>query len=156
MDKHLRIGMISMSIWILFLILLFSFYLYITKTPFSYLLDEETGGFISGGFFLVWALIWFCIGKHYSQDYDTKKKIFIKKYQEIDIKYLNAIFKKAYFADIARILSNVSFVAIPFYTAVNIKDTPHLKDYIFVGIFMIFSITTYIYYKKNRIKKDFS
>lgn len=55
-----------MSLWILFVIVVWGSYLYITKRPFSYFIDEETGGFISATFFLSWALIWFGIGQHYS------------------------------------------------------------------------------------------
>lgn len=141
-----------MSIWILFLIILFGSYLYITNTPFSIFLDEETGGFISGAFFLAWAFIWFGIGRHYSLDYNTKKQIFIKKYIKNNSNITIETFKKAYFSNIARILSIVFFVSVPFYVAANVKDTPTLKNCIFVGIFMAISIISYGYYKKNKIK----
>lgn len=154
MDKHVKNGIISMSIWILFIIILFGSYLYITEKNFSYFLDEETGGFISVAFFIGWALIWFAIGRHYSREYEIKKQFFIKEHQGIKIEQLEKIFKKIYFSDIARMLSIVFFVFVPFYVAANIKDTPRIKDYIFIGVFMVISIFSYTYYKKNRIKKN--
>ena len=69
MDRHIKNGMISMGVWILFLVVLFGSFMTFTDSPFSDLLDEETGGLISGALFLAWALIWFAIGKHYSRDY---------------------------------------------------------------------------------------
>ena len=96
MDRHIKNGMLSMGVWILFLVVLFGSFMTFTDSPFSDLLDEETGGFISGAFFLAWALIWFAIGKHYSRDYELKKQAFIKKYEAIDGNIVRSMFKKAY------------------------------------------------------------
>ena len=49
MDRHIKNGMLSMGVWILFLVVLFGSYMIFTDSPFSDLLDEETGGFISHG-----------------------------------------------------------------------------------------------------------
>ena len=146
MDRHIKNGMLSMGVWILFLVVLFGSYMIFTDSPFSDLLDEETGGFISGAFFLAWALIWFAIGKHYSRDYELKKQAFVEK-------YTRTMFKKAYFSDIARMLSRVFFIAVPFYVAANVKDTVTLKNCIYIGILMIASIALYGYYKKNGTKE---
>lgn len=61
MNKHFKRGLISMSLWILFVIVVFGSYLYITKRPFSYFIDEETGGFISATFFSIVGthLVWY-------------------------------------------------------------------------------------------------
>ena len=50
-----------MSLWILFVIVVWGSYLYITKRPFSYFIDEETGGFISATFFSIVGthLVWY-------------------------------------------------------------------------------------------------
>ena len=77
MNKHIKNGIISMMAWIMFLTILFGSYLYLTNSPFSYFVDEETGGFISGAFFLGWALVWFGTGRHYSIDYEAKKHILL-------------------------------------------------------------------------------
>ena len=142
-----------MGVWILFLVVLFGSYMAFTDSPFSDLLDEETGGFISGAFFLAWALIWFAIGKHYSRDYELKEQVFIKKYEAIDGNIVRSMFKKAYFSDIARMLSRVFFIAVPFYVAANVKDTVTLRNCIYIGILMIISIALYVYYKKNGTKE---
>lgn len=153
MDRHIKNGMLSMGVWILFLVVLFGSYMIFTDSPFSDLLDEETGGFISGAFFLAWALIWFVIGKHYSRDYELKKQAFIKKYEAIDGNIVRSMFKKAYFSDIARMLSRVFFIAVPFYVTANVKDTVTLRNCIYIGILMIASIALYGYYKKNGTKE---
>lgn len=153
MDRHIKNGMLSMGVWILFLVVLFGSYMIFTDSPFSDLLDEETGGFISGAFFLAWALIWFAIGKHYSRDYELKKQAFIKKYEAIDWNIVRSIFKKAYFSDIALMLSRVFFIAVPLYVAANVKDTVTLRNCIYIGILMIISIALYGYYKKNGTKE---
>lgn len=153
MDRHIKNGMLSMGVWILFLVVLFGSYMIFTDSPFSDLLDEETGGFISGAFFLAWALIWFAIGKHYSSDYELKKQAFIKKFEAIDGNIVRSMFKKAYFSDIARMLSRVFFIAVPFYVAANVKDTVTLRNCIYIGILMIASIALYGYYKKNGTKE---
>lgn len=127
-----------------------------TDSSFSDLLDEETGGFISGAFFIAWALIWFAIGKHYSRDYELKEQAFIKKYEAIDGNIVRSMFKKAYFSDIARMLSRVFFIAVPFYVAANVKDTVTLRNCIYIGILMIISIALYGYYKKNGTKEFFN
>ena len=114
-----------MSIWNLFVILLLGAYLYITKRPFSYFIDEETGGFLSATLFLSWVLIWFGIGQHYSKDYDIKRNIFKQKHQDIDIEGLNVMFRKTYFANIAKMLSSLFFISVPFYLAANVR-IPHL------------------------------
>lgn len=142
-----------MGVWILFLVVLFGSYMIFTDSPFSDLLDEETGGFISGAFFLAWALIWFAIGKHYSRDYELKKQAFIKKYEAIDGNIVRSMFKKAYFSDIAHMLSRVFFIAVLFYVAANVKDTVTLRNCIYIGILMIISIALYGYYKKNGTKE---
>ena len=151
MDRHIRNGIISMSIWIIFLIILFGSYLYLTDNPFSIFIDKETGGFISASFFLAWALIWFAIGRHYSIDYELKKQVFLQKYQEIDPKFVCKAFKKAYFSNIARMLSTVFFVSVPFYVAANVRGSVTLKNCIFIGILMVLSIILYLYYKKNNV-----
>lgn len=153
MDRHIKNGMLSMGVWILFLVVLFGSYMIFTDSPFSDLLDEETGGFISGAFFLAWALIWFAIGKHYSRDYELKKQAFIKKYEAIDGNIVRSMFKKAYFSDIAHMLSRVFFIAVLFYVAANVKDTVTLRNCIYIGILMIISIALYGYYKKNGTKE---
>ena len=63
------------------------------------------------------------------------------------------MFKKAYFSDIARMLSRVFFIAVPFYVAANVKDTVTLRNCIYIGILMIISIALYVYYKKNGTKE---
>ena len=151
MDRHIKNGIISMSIWIIFLVILFGSYLYLTDNPFSIFIDKETGGFISASFFLVWALIWFAIGRHYSIDYELKKQVFLQKYQEIDPMFVCKAFKKAYFSNIARMLSTVFFVSVPFYVAANVRDSVTLKNCIFIGILMALSIIFYIYYKRNNV-----
>lgn len=153
MDRHIKYGMLSMGVWILFLVVLFGSFMTFTDSPFSDLLDEETGGFISGAFFLAWALIWFAIGKHYSRDYELKEQVFIKKYEAIDGNIVRSMFKKAYFSDIARMLSRVFFIAVPFYVAANVKDTVTLRNCIYIGILMIISIALYGYYKMNGTKE---
>ena len=150
MNKHFKRGIISTSIWNLFVILLLGAYLYITKRPFSYFIDEETVGYLSATLFLSWALIWFGIGQHYSKDYDIKRNIFKQKHQDIDIEGLNVMFRKTYFANIAKMLSSLFFISVPFYLAANVRDTPSLKDCIFIGLFMILSTISYLYYKKNK------
>lgn len=45
MNRHIKNGMLSMGVWILFLVVLFGSYMTFTDSPFSDLLDEETGGF---------------------------------------------------------------------------------------------------------------
>ena len=152
MDKHIKNGMISMCIWIIFLVILFGSYLYLTDAPFTYFIDKETGGFISGSFFLAWALIWFGIGRHYSIDYESKKRVFLQKFQDVDENIVLNAFRKAYFSNIARMLSMVFFVAVPFYVAANVRDTVTLKNCISIGILMILSIITYLFYKKNHIE----
>ena len=57
MDRHIKNGMLSMGVWILFLVVLFGSFMTFTDSPFSDLLDEETGGFISGAFFLQFPLL---------------------------------------------------------------------------------------------------
>ena len=153
MDRHIKNGMLSMGVWILFLVVLFGSFMTFTDSPFSNLLDEETGGFISGAFFIAWALIWFAIGKHYSRDYELKEQVFIKKYEAIDGNIVRSMFKKAYFSDIARMLSRVFFIAVPFYVAANVKDTVTLRNCIYIGILMIISIALYGYYKMNGTKE---
>lgn len=153
MDRHIKNGMLSMGVWILFLVVLFGSYMAFTDSPFSDLLDEETGGFISGAFFLAWALVWFAIGKHYSRDYELKEQAFIKKYEAIDGNIVRSMFKKVYFSDIARMLSRVFFIAVPFYVAANVKDTVTLRNCIYIGILMIISIALYGYYKMNGTKE---
>ncbi|MBF1519821.1 MAG: hypothetical protein HXN87_07485, partial [Prevotella pallens] len=97
-----------------------------------------------------WALIWFGIGQHYSKDYDIKRNIFEQKNQGIDTKYLNLMFRKTYFANFAKTLSSLFFISVPFYLAANVRDLPSLKDCIIICLLMLLSITSYLYYKKNK------
>ena len=150
MDKHVKNGIISMSIWILFIIILWGAYLYITEKNVSYFLDEETGGFITAAFFIGWALIWFAIGRHCSRDYETKKQLYINKKNGIGIEQLEKTFKKIYFSDMARMLYKVFIGFVPCYVVANVRDTPTIKDYVFIGAFMVISMVSYVYYKKNR------
>lgn len=153
MNRHNKIGIISMGIWMVFLAVLFGSYLLMTKQPITCFIDKETGGFISGVFFVAWALIWFGIGRHYSFDYEAKKKSFVKSYDGLDKNLLCKTFRKAYFANIARILSMVFFVSIPFYVAANVRDSVTLMNCVFIGFLMLFSIVCFGYYKKNNIKE---
>lgn len=150
MNKHIKNGIISMIAWILFLAILFGSYLYLTNSPFSYFVDEETGGFISSAFFLGWALVWFGIGRHYSIDYEAKKHIFIENHEGIDRSIVDKAFRKAYFSSVAKVLAIVCFISVPCYVAANVKGEPSLKDCILIGILMLTSIVLYAYYKRNR------
>lgn len=139
-----------MIAWMLFLVILFGSYLYLTNSPFSCFVDEETGGFISSAFFLGWALIWFGIGRHYSIDYETKKQIFIESHEGIDRYTIDKAFRKAYFSSGAKVLAIVCFISVPCYVAANVKGEPTLKDCILIGMLMLASIILYAYYKRNR------
>ena len=139
-----------MIAWILFLAILFGSYLYLTNSPFSYFVDEETGGFISSAFFLGWALIWFGIGRHYSIDYETKKQVFIESHEGMDRYIIDKAFRKAYFSSGAKVLAIVCFISVPCYVAANVKGEPTLKDCILIGMLMLASIILYAYYKRNR------
>lgn len=150
MNKHIKNGIISMIAWMLFLVILFGSYLYLTNSPFSYFVDEETGGFISSAFFLGWALIWFGIGRHYSIDYEAKKQVFIESHEGIDRDIIDKAFRKAYFSSGAKVLAIVCFISVPCYVAANGKGEPTLKDCILIGILMLVSIILYAYYKRNR------
>ena len=150
MNKHIKNGIISMIAWILFLVILFGSYLYLTNSPFSYFVDEETGGFISSAFFLGWALIWFGIGRHYSIDYEAKKQVFIESHEGIDRYIIDKAFRKAYFSSGAKVLAIVCFISVPCYVAANVKGEPTLKDCILIGMLMLASIILYAYYKRNR------
>lgn len=154
MNRHKKNGLISMTIWILFLAVVFGSYMLITKQPITCFIDKETGGFISGLFFVVWAFIWFGIGRHYSIDYEAKKISFMENYSNLDKNLVCKTFRKAYFANIARILAKVFFVSVPFYVAanVNVKDSLTLKNCVFIGALTALSIVCYGYYKKNHIK----
>lgn len=134
----------------LFLVILFGSYLYLTNSPFSYFVDEETGGFISSAFFLGWALIWFGIGRHYSIDYETKKQVFIESHEGMDRYIIDKAFRKAYFSSGAKVLAIVCFISVPCYVAANVKGEPTLKDCILIGMLMLASIILYAYYKRNR------
>ena len=150
MNKHIKNGIISMIAWMLFLVILFGSYLYLTNSPFSYFVDEETGGFISSAFFLGWALIWFGIGRHYSIDYETKKQVFIESHEGMDRYIIDKAFRKAYFSSGAKVLAIVCFISVPCYVAANVKGEPTLKDCILIGMLMLASIILYVYYKRNR------
>lgn len=139
-----------MIAWMLFLVILFGSYLYLTNSPFSYFVDEETGGFISSAFFLGWALIWFGIGRHYSIDYETKKQVFIESHEGMDRYIIDKAFRKAYFSSGAKVLAIVCFISVPCYVAANVKGEPTLKDCILIGMLMLASIILYAYYKRNR------
>ena len=139
-----------MIAWIMFLAILFGSYLYLTNSPFSYFVDEETGGFISSAFFLGWVLIWFGIGRHYSIDYEAKKQVFIESHEGIDRYIIDKAFRKAYFSSGAKVLAIVCFISVPCYVAANVKGEPTLKDCILIGILMLASIILYAYYKRNR------
>ena len=149
MNKHIKNGIISMIAWILFLAILFGSYLYLTNSPFSYFVDEETGGFISSAFFLGWALIWFGIGRHYSIDYETKKQVFIESHEGIDRYIIDKAFRKAYFSSGAKVLAIVCFISVPCYVAANVKGEPTLKDCILIGMLMLASIILYAYYRNR-------
>ena len=150
MNKHIKNGIISMIAWMLFLVILFGSYLYLTNSPFSYFVDEETGGFISSAFFLGWALIWFGIGRHYSIDYETKKQVFIESHEGMDRYIIDKAFRKAYFSSGAKVLAIVCFISVPCYVAANVKGEPTLKDCILIGMLMLASIILYAYYKRTR------
>jgi len=60
------------------------------------------------------------------------------------------MFRKTYFANFAKTLSSVFFISVPFYLAANVRDLPSLKDCIIIGLLMLLSITSYLYYKKNK------
>lgn len=150
MNKHIKNGIISMIAWMLFLVILFGSYLYLTNSPFSCFVDEETGGFISSAFFLGWALIWFGIGRHYSIDYEAKKQVFIESHEGIDRYIIDKTFRKAYFSSGAKVLAIVFFISVPCYVAANVKGEPTLKDCILIGMLMLASIILYAYYKRNR------
>ena len=74
-------------------------------------------------------------------------------YKGFDENVTRTMFKKAYFSDIAHMLSRVFFIAVPFYVAANVKDTVTLRNCIYIGILMIISIALYGYYKKNGTKE---
>lgn len=149
--------MIFMFSWISFLVILYGAYSFITNKPLDMFLDEETGGFISLGFFTLWAFIWFCIGKHMSKDFAIKKSFFKQKYPLLKTEELNRAFTALYKAKIAKSISFVFFCAVPFYLAANVKGAITLKNTIYCGCFMIISIVLFLYSKSvsnnNKFRK---
>ena len=153
MDKHTKNGLVSMMCWILFLIVLYGTYSYVQDAPLKGLLDKETGGLISLAFFVVWALIWFAIGRHYSRDYEQKKEACRNQYPSVSDELLNKAFRDEYFSKIAKMLSCVFFFSVLAYVAANVREEVSTRNCIYIGVLMSLSILTFWYYKTHSIAK---
>ena len=153
MDKHVKNGLISMMCWILFLVVTFGTYSYVQDAPLKGLLDKETGGFISLAFFVLWALIWFAIGQHYSRDYEQKKEAYRKQYPSVSESQLAKAFRDEYSSGIAKMLSGVFFISVLAYVAANVREEVTTRNCIHIGVLMALSIITYWYYKAHQLTK---
>ena len=153
MDRHSKFGLKTMCVWIIFLTVLYGSYAVVTNSPLSGLLDKETGGFISLAFFVVWALIWFAIGRHYSRDYEQKKEACRNQYASVSDELLNKAIRDEYFSKIAKMLSCVFFFSVLAYVAANVREEVSTRNCIYIGVLMSLSILTYWYYKTHSIAK---
>ena len=153
MDKHVKNGLISMVCWILFLVVTLGTYSYVQDAPLKGLLDKETGGFISLAFFVLWALIWFAIGQHYSRDYEQKKEAYRKQYPSVSESQLAKAFRDEYSSGIAKMLSGVFFIFVLAYVAANVREEVTTRNCIYIGLLMALSIITYWYYKAHQLTK---
>lgn len=149
MDRDNKIGLVFAIVWMLFVVVLFASYLYIKDYPVDYFIDEETSGFISLGFFCLWAAIWFFIGRHLSKDFAAKKFVYKQQYPLLTEEVINKAFKEWYFSKLARTLSIVMFCAVPFYIAANVQGDLTTKNYIYIGSLMILSTVLYWYSKRH-------
>ena len=150
MDRHSKIGLKTMCVWILFLTVLYGSYAVVTNSPLGGLLDKETGGFITLAFFVVWALVWFAIGRHFSRDFTKKKEAWKQTYPNMDEMVIEKTFRTYYLSCLAKMLSIVFFFAVLAYVAANVRGTITLRNGIYIGTLMVLSIICGIYYKKHR------
>ena len=153
MDKHQKNGLIFMMCLILFLVVTFGTYSYVQDALLKGLLDKETGGFISLAFFVVWALIWFVIGRHYSRYYEQKKEAYRKQYPSVSESQLAKTFRDEYSFGIAKILSGVFFLSVLAYVAANVREDVTTRNCIYIGVLMALSIITYWYYKAHQLTR---
>lgn len=149
MNIHTKNGILFMLCWILFLIVIYVSYSYTLGAQLSGLLDKETGGFVSFAFFIVWALMWFGIGRHYSYDYTTKKAAYYKQNPSSDDRVVAKAFRNEYTSKIAKMLSGVFFMAVLAYVAANVHEEVTLRNCIYIGVLMVLSIAMYRYYKTH-------
>lgn len=150
MNKHVRNGIITMICWVLFLTVVYGGYSLFQGASLAGLLDKETGGLISFSFFIGWALIWFGIGRHYSYDYAVKKELFCERYPSLDKSIVQKAFRYDYTSKMAKMLSRLFFVSVFVYVAANVRGEVTLRNVIYIGLLMVLSISTYLYYKAFR------
>ncbi len=150
LNKHAKNGLITMTCWILFLAVVYGTYSYVQDAPLKGLLDKETGGLISLTFFVLWAFIWFAIGRHFSRDYEQKKEAYHNKYPSVSDELLTKAFRVEYFSNIAKMLSGVFFFSVLAYVAANVRGEVTTRNCIYIGVLMVLSIVTYLYYKTHK------
>lgn len=154
MNNHVKAGLVTMSAWILFCVVVCGLYLYSKGYSVDYFIDEETGGLISSAFFTGWAAIWYGIGYHFHKEYTLKKKTYEKMYGE-GITDFSHKFDTLYFSDKAYMLAKVFFVFVFAFVAVHSDNLLTARNLIILGILMALSIVCYAYYKANNKTESF-
>jgi len=155
MKDSCKFGLMTMALWIVFVITLVSGYaFYNNYSFFEYFVDEETNGVVSGLFSTAWAIAWFFIGSHGRNKYITMCKYYSQNNPQVDPSEVQRTIKTYYFTKLAKILTVVFSTAVPWWWIVKMIQTggtyPSVKDYIVTFVLVILSTSCYWYYKRNK------
>ncbi len=142
-----------MAAWLVFSASLICGYAaYSNVTPLEYFLDEETGGFISGGMFIAWAVIWYFIGSVSRRRYLKLKDAYMKAYPDVDRKELDRVFRAGYFAKSTRTLAVVFGTAVPLWLVIGFSTGITVKDYVVAAAFAVLAVTCLSFYREIKKK----
>lgn len=153
MKNNRKFGFLLLGAWIVFFFSVIGGYAAYHHVPFlEYYLDEETGGFISGLFFLVGAVVWYLLGAHEGRSYEATVKVLQDKYPDVESSELKKLIRTYYLTKRAKLLTAFFAVSVPWWWIVNMATgkSPRLLDYIATGLLMILSIITYWYYNRHK------
>ncbi len=149
-NTHTKNGILASVGWIVFLALLYGLPAILTDYTFDLFADFWDGqGWIAALCFLFWTIVWFFIGRHFSVDYETKKRLYMDQYKSCDAEKASHDFKEVYLSKCAKVASRFFTIAVLFYAAAYIRGTITLKNCLVIGTFMLLSIATYMYHKRH-------
>ena len=135
-----KYGLITMIGWNILLIVLILIVSTIKGFPFTYIIDDDTGGIGMTVFLLLWSLIWYGIGYKSRKDYVIARNMYREQVPLLEYERFNKAYRDYYIGKQARLLSIVFATAIPWYVIGYVSFPITNKDIIIIAIMVVISV----------------
>jgi hypothetical protein len=146
-DKY-KYGIIAVTGWNIFVILLMAIASFARDIPFGTVFDGRLDGIVRPIFLIIWSLCWFGIGYTSRKKYLSGKAFYREEAPLLTEEQFNKAYRRYYISKNAKIISIVLMAGIPWYILGHVRGDFCLTDWIIIAVMFVASIFAFAFYKR--------